>query len=140
MTLLLVGVNHRTAPVDVRERLSVAGGAQMEETLAGIRALAGIDGAALLSTCNRVEAIVSATREDVIEPINRVAARFTRAKDAGIVDDGLEWPNRVGLLGEGAGFLDAGQVAGERRLSARNGMHGMARSIAIASMQHHIVS
>jgi hypothetical protein len=56
------------------------------------------------------------------------------------VDDGLEWPNRVGLLGEGAGFLDAGQVAGERRRTARNGMHGVARSIAVASMQHHIVS
>src|SRR2546421_10032655 len=69
MTLLLVGVTHRTAPVDVRERLSVAGGAQMEETLAGIRALAGIDGAALLSTCNRVEAIVSAASEDVLESV-----------------------------------------------------------------------
>jgi len=56
------------------------------------------------------------------------------------VDDGLEWPNCVGLLGEGAGFLDAGQVAGERRRTARNGIHGVARSIAVASVQHHIVS
>ena len=62
MTLLLVGVNHRTAPVEVRERLSGA-------TLDGLRALPGIDGAALLSTCNRVEAVVSAASEDVIEPI-----------------------------------------------------------------------
>ena len=69
MTLLLVGVNHRTAPVEVRERLGVAGGAQMEETLAGLRALAGIDGAAVLSTCNRVEAIVSAASEDVLESV-----------------------------------------------------------------------
>src|SRR5207244_300892 len=43
MTLLLVGVNHRTAPIEVRERLSVAGGAQMEQTLAGLRARAGLD-------------------------------------------------------------------------------------------------
>lgn len=69
MTLLLVGVNHRTAPVDVRERLSVAGGPQMEETLAGLRGLNGIEGATLLSTCNRVEAIVSAASEDVLEPV-----------------------------------------------------------------------
>src|SRR5207244_3225597 len=69
MTLLLVGVNHRTAPIEVRERLNVASGAQMEETLAGLRALAGIDGAALLSTCNRVEAIISAASEDVLEPV-----------------------------------------------------------------------
>ena len=62
MTLLLVGVNHRTAPVEVRERLSGA-------TLDDLRALAGIDGAAMLSTCNRVEAVVSAASEDVIESI-----------------------------------------------------------------------
>jgi glutamyl-tRNA reductase len=68
MTLLLVGVNHRTAPVGVRERLSVAA-AQMDETLGSLRAIAGIDGAAVLSTCNRVETVVSASTEDVIEPI-----------------------------------------------------------------------
>src|SRR5882757_1766960 len=68
MPLIAVGVNHRTAPVDVRERLSVAP-ARVPETLDELRALDGIDGAAVLSTCNRVEAIVSASREDVIEPI-----------------------------------------------------------------------
>jgi glutamyl-tRNA reductase len=68
MPLIAVGVNHRTAPVDVRERLSVAP-AQLLETLDELRALDGIDGAAVLSTCNRVEAIVSASGEDVIEPI-----------------------------------------------------------------------
>jgi len=68
MPLIAVGVNHRTAPVDVRERLSVAP-ARLPETLDELRALDGIDGAAVLSTCNRVEAIVSASGEDVIEPI-----------------------------------------------------------------------
>lgn len=68
MTLLLIGVNHRTAPVDVRERLSVAAGTA-EGTLAELRGLAGIDGAAIVSTCNRVEAVVSAASEDVLESI-----------------------------------------------------------------------
>lgn len=68
MPLIAVGVNHRTAPVDVRERLSVSP-ARLLETLDELRALDGIDGAAVLSTCNRVEAIVSASGEDVIEPI-----------------------------------------------------------------------
>ncbi len=68
MPLIAVGVNHRTAPVGVRERLSVAP-ARLLETLDELRALDGIDGAAVLSTCNRVEAIVSASGEDVIEPI-----------------------------------------------------------------------
>jgi glutamyl-tRNA reductase len=82
MTLLLVGVNHRTASVDVRERLSIAGGPQMEETLTGLRGLAGIDGAALLSTCNRVEAIVSAASEDVLEPVvDWLCARASANRD-----------------------------------------------------------
>ncbi|HEX9458055.1 MAG TPA: glutamyl-tRNA reductase [Thermoanaerobaculia bacterium] len=68
MPLIAVGVNHRTAPVGVRERLSVTP-ARLLETLDELRALDGIDGAAVLSTCNRVEAIVSASGEDVIEPI-----------------------------------------------------------------------
>jgi glutamyl-tRNA reductase len=68
MTLLLVGVNHRTATIAVRERLSVSA-AQMPETLAGLRRVAGVEGAAVLSTCNRVEAIISARSEDAIEGI-----------------------------------------------------------------------
>jgi len=68
MPLIAVGVNHRTAAVDVRERLSVAT-SQMAPALEALRAVDGIDGVAVLSTCNRVEAIVSASGEDVIEPI-----------------------------------------------------------------------
>lgn len=73
--LVLVGLNHRTAAVDVRERLDISEAQQMA-TLAEVRSLAGIDGVALLSTCNRVEVIVSAASEDVIEAIvNWLAAR-----------------------------------------------------------------
>lgn len=68
MPLIVVGVNHRTAPVDARERLSVAP-ARMAAAIDELRALDGIEGATVLSTCNRVEAVVSAAGEDVIEPI-----------------------------------------------------------------------
>jgi glutamyl-tRNA reductase len=60
--LVLVGLNHRTAPVEVRERLS-------DVPLDELKTMRGIDGAAVLSTCNRVEAIVSAANEDVIDTI-----------------------------------------------------------------------
>jgi glutamyl-tRNA reductase len=68
MSLLLVGINHRTAPVDVRERLSISD-TRLPEMLGEVKGLAGIDGAAILSTCNRVETIISAENEDVIESI-----------------------------------------------------------------------
>src|ERR1700694_337816 len=66
--LVLVGLDHRTASVGLRERLSVRD-QQLPETIASLRRLPSIDGAAILSTCNRVEAIVSARSEDVIESI-----------------------------------------------------------------------
>jgi glutamyl-tRNA reductase len=68
MPLILVGLNHRTAPVDVRERLSVSE-SSLGETMHALQALEGVEGAAVLSTCNRVEAIVSTRDEDVIEAI-----------------------------------------------------------------------
>jgi len=68
VALILVGLNHRTAPIGVRERLSIAD-AQLPVMLTELKAIGGIDGASLLSTCNRVEAIVSASNEDVIDSI-----------------------------------------------------------------------
>ncbi|PYQ31224.1 MAG: glutamyl-tRNA reductase [Acidobacteria bacterium] len=68
MPLILVGLNHRTAPVEVRERLGVAD-SKLPETTSALRSIEGVDGAAVLSTCNRVEAIVSTRDEDSIEAI-----------------------------------------------------------------------
>ncbi len=68
MPLILLGLNHRTAPVDVRERLNVAE-SRLPETTESLRSLDGVAGAAVLSTCNRVEAIVSTRDEDVIENV-----------------------------------------------------------------------
>jgi glutamyl-tRNA reductase len=68
MSLLLVGINHRTARVDVRERLSVSE-AQLPEMLEELTAIGGIEGAAIVSTCNRVETVLSTENEDVIESI-----------------------------------------------------------------------
>jgi glutamyl-tRNA reductase len=68
MALVLIGLSHRTAPVDVRERLSIAA-AELPVVLDGLLKVPGVDGVALLSTCNRVEAVVSASSEDVIDGI-----------------------------------------------------------------------
>ncbi len=54
MPLIALGVNHQTAPVEVRERVSV-GDDQLAETLKALHALDGIEEAALISTCNRTE-------------------------------------------------------------------------------------
>jgi glutamyl-tRNA reductase len=66
--LLIVGVNHRTAPLEVRERLNVSD-AKLPEVVRSLAQLPGIEGASVVSTCNRVETIVSADSEDSVELI-----------------------------------------------------------------------
>ncbi len=54
--LTLVGLSHRTAPVEIRERLNVPA-ERIPEALLSLRSVPGVVGAALISTCNRTEAI-----------------------------------------------------------------------------------
>jgi len=59
MNLVLIGVNHRTAPVDIRERLNIPE-ARLPEAVSALLRREGIREALILSTCNRVEVLVSA--------------------------------------------------------------------------------
>src|SRR5437899_2159867 len=54
--IVLVGLNHRTAPVEVRERVAFANG-RLEPALRDLVALPGVLEAVIVSTCNRVEVI-----------------------------------------------------------------------------------
>lgn len=75
MPLILIGLNHKSAPVEVRELVAVAD-RDADKFLEAIRSTPGIRGASVLSTCNRVETLVSAENEDVIESlVNQIAAR-----------------------------------------------------------------
>ena len=57
MNLFVVGLNHRTAPVQLRERLAVPA-RELPEAMRILRAASEVSEAVLLSTCNRVEAYV----------------------------------------------------------------------------------
>lgn len=54
MHIIVVGLSHKTAPVEVREKLAVPE-SRLDEALARLRGYAGIREGFLLSTCNRVE-------------------------------------------------------------------------------------
>ncbi len=57
MQLMVVGLNHKTAPVDVRERFSIPKEA-LRKGLANLGEYGGINEAVVLSTCNRSEVYV----------------------------------------------------------------------------------
>lgn len=59
MKLFLAGVNHRTAPVSVRERLAFTD-VELPRALHELSDTPGVSEALILSTCNRVEVMVAA--------------------------------------------------------------------------------
>ena len=59
--IVIVGLNHRTAPVEVRERVAFEQSI-LSDALRCLRALRSVSEGAVLSTCNRVE-IVAATAD-----------------------------------------------------------------------------
>jgi len=64
MTLILLGINHKTAPIELRERIAIA----REDLADAARSLAGVSGvreAMILSTCNRVEMLTAVESLDV---------------------------------------------------------------------------
>ncbi|MET0658354.1 MAG: glutamyl-tRNA reductase [Steroidobacteraceae bacterium] len=54
MPFLVIGINHRTAPVEIREKV-VFGGPELPTALRELSRIAGVREGAILSTCNRTE-------------------------------------------------------------------------------------
>ena len=59
MTLVAIGLNHQTAPVDLRERVAFADHT-LPAALSALRDLPGVREVVLLSTCNRTELYAAA--------------------------------------------------------------------------------
>jgi glutamyl-tRNA reductase len=55
----LVGLSHKSAPIEVRERVALSGDA-LKAALGDLKATAGVQEALVISTCNRVEVYVQA--------------------------------------------------------------------------------
>jgi len=77
MKLLLTGVSHKTAPVEVREGLAFHEDA-LPAALQGLKSCEGVSEAVILSTCNRVEIMVTTT--DGADPQGIVDSFLARQK------------------------------------------------------------
>ena len=77
MAIVVVGINHKSAPVEVRERLAFT----EEACSTGLHAL--VDGeivreGLIVSTCNRVEVLAETGSERLSETIERVNQFLSR--------------------------------------------------------------
>ncbi len=76
MNVLVVGLNHKTAAVEVREKLAF-GGEKLERGLKGFKALKTVREAVIVSTCNRVEMYANVSSpEAASEEIKTFLAEF----------------------------------------------------------------
>jgi glutamyl-tRNA reductase len=81
MRITLVGANHRSAPVELREKLAFTD----EDCVATLRAWTGertVSEALILSTCNRVEILAVTPDDDAIEPILERLSDFSSVSKA----------------------------------------------------------
>ena len=62
MNYVLIGVNHRTAPVEVREQFAIPE-ARLPEAVKALTSCSGVEEGMIVSTCNRVEIIARTTDE-----------------------------------------------------------------------------
>jgi glutamyl-tRNA reductase len=78
MKLLVAGVSHKTAPVEVRERLAFAENA-LPAALRDLVSRQGVVEAMLLSTCNRVEITIST--DDASDPAATVSSFLQESRE-----------------------------------------------------------
>jgi glutamyl-tRNA reductase len=83
--VVVLGVSHRTAPVALREKLSVVP-EQIDSTLRELKTLPGVREVALISTCNRVE--IYAVASDADATLRALSADLARR--AGMVEAEIE--------------------------------------------------
>jgi glutamyl-tRNA reductase len=62
--IVIVGVNHRKAPVEVREKVTFTDDGRLDDALRQLIALEPIEEGMILSTCNRVEVVATTTDGD----------------------------------------------------------------------------
>ena len=58
MTLSLIGVNHKTAPIELRERIAISR-EELPEVTRALAAVPGVSECMIVSTCNRVEILTA---------------------------------------------------------------------------------
>ncbi|KWT94354.1 glutamyl-tRNA reductase [Candidatus Magnetominusculus xianensis] len=76
MTVLVIGLNHKTADVEVRESIAFDR-ERIKKGLVGLRNLTGISEAIILSTCNRVELYLHADGDlSMVERVKKFLAEF----------------------------------------------------------------
>ncbi|MBI4696077.1 MAG: glutamyl-tRNA reductase [Gammaproteobacteria bacterium] len=83
MSIVIFGVSHKTAPIDVRERVALDG-EQLPEALRALLQYQGVNEALILSTCNRTE-LYCAVDDKLNRPLADWLVQY-KALEPGVID------------------------------------------------------
>jgi len=72
MNIIVIGLNHKTAPVQIREKLAFQSEDTIRKVLKQLIQLEGINETVIFSTCNRVEIYIYSDNADKDSIVNRV--------------------------------------------------------------------
>lgn len=76
MNFIVVGTNHKTSPIEFRERLSLSKGS-LKDAILFLKERGVLEGAVILSTCNRVEVYASVSEAKAgIEEVKDFISRY----------------------------------------------------------------
>jgi glutamyl-tRNA reductase len=115
MSLIALGINHRTAPVELREKVAFTGD-HIAAALRDLASLPSVNEAAILSTCNRTE-LYCGLEDERVEVVSDWLARFHRLEPARIHPHLYSYPedDAVRHLLRVAGGLDS-MILGEPQI------------------------
>lgn len=85
MSILLVGLNHKTTPINIREKLAFGENACVE----GLRSLVdgeNIQEGLIVSTCNRVEILASTSNSNFAETESHIKRFLSRSREVSLSD------------------------------------------------------
>ncbi len=142
MLLTVLGINHRTAPVEIRGQVAIPAG-ELDQALADLRNLASVNEAAILSTCNRTELYCSCVEESPavliqwlcsyhdLEPAQLAPHLYTHVQD-----DAVRHILRV-AAGLDSMILGEPQILGQMKTAWQQAMHyGTISSLVNRLFQH----
>ena len=114
MTLSIIGVNHRTAPIALREKVAI-GRDELPEVTRALAATPGVTECMIVSTCNRVELVT--VIEDGKTDLSTFLTRHFGLKDEVLLPHVFEYRDReaVSHLFRMAASLDS-MVVGEPQI------------------------
>ena len=147
ITIVNIGMNHETAPVELRELVSF-GRDDIDKVLDAIRSIKDIKESLVLSTCNRVEILFTTenekeSKESVIEFLSRLSGiEKQEIKPALYINDSQEAIRHIFRVGSSLDSMIVGepQILGQVKEAYRIAVEHKSSSVILNRLMHRTFS